>query len=1615
MKSKQYLIYLISLCTLQACSESAEDKGETKPICQGSECCDPECNIDETCIDNVCHPKSECQPKCDETQHCSEGQCIPNNSKECEGKLCKNTSTFCNADGAWESCPTGTGCHLGYCLEGLGAECTSDTCSADGRKICKEGVWFECGSKEECKINETTQLVSCSISHDTCEPGNCSEDNAYWCNDVGAWQKCGAGYQCSDNGCVQIEAPSNALLWTLCQTNSNCGYGTCLTEITPSKPLKSKDYGILEDSAKIPLSLLDPRIPEGYGLCTADCSFNASICDQLNTNSVKYSCQLILSGDSPYPPTGADGKPLNLPFDSALNIEDMQLAPYAAICRPNDAIHENYSEQFCQTCTTSSECSNDESCVYGMCLKQCSNDEQCPAFFSCDEYRDTSEYFCTPNSGTCDSCIDRDNDGQGYGHCQRKGIDCDDTNPEISFTNSLPEICVEGTNDNNCNGKVDYYELIGTNDRCTNCETSCPQEDNIHVTSTCALEDESTALDSSSLESLQKTYKYKCTKQCAPGWADCDGNLYNGCEIQLVEFSEDYNSVSSQLNGSIYAVDADEDGYAVSDVTKHIYCCPDDSSSKACYAHPGSDAAPDSDNWTEVSLPDDGIHRLKIDDNDLSKLTDCDDEHNTVYPGAPEICDGLNNNCNSTAADGTDEEFWNLDPQGTKPNKPLHLNDTCSLYSVTSETNAVNVCGSGKVTCVSTGDAQFQMRCISPTDEEKTEREICEEQWSALSEEFKQNYCNSICKTDDQSCIDACPNTYITSCLCNGIDDNCNGYVDEDWVSTACTIKENVGICQMGILTCSSKTAWDAVSGSYNVTPQIQCKPLFTKPRDFDFYGDNSDSNCDGEDFNLSETLFVTPYFGTGTFDPKNDGTGKQKPSTTGLYNDPFVSLKAALNAACTKDTYMTSLGPATMPNSVKCRDILVNQATGTNVSYDWQKPLYIPVYHNELVYKPEFTTHTRIDPSTGKPIVVNTWTHDELVAEYQKYQDIAEKHHTTSAFDASKYLVEGEIYPQELIRIYGGLELNEKTITTTVDGKTVQTKYPGWVQTDKPTKYAVTINYTDDNSSDFAIQTTATPTHSIIQPQTTSSILLTGIDPSMSLMLQNMSFSMSGSVKTTKKASVLSKSKPYQGLTFVGLQCGNNGCRQLTFDNTTFDITAPDGITPPSEHDENESLGWKSSGISNIPVGQPNDIWDSNIKNGNNANFWREPNWDEVHDYLESYKRNLCLSPNRRDGRGISNYQTWSEYYDENNQNFKGTCPDGKIPMGGCAGVRCTKGNCQELGDGGVERDGLDGWTTMAGSGTGGFGGSNASNNCDSAPACDTNYQGKDGSNGKAGSGGKVIDIFKTMKLSYSKPNSSFYVESNPLKGNGGVGGTGGGGGGGTVCRNYSRNGADDIWLYGGNGGSGGCGGWPGLAGGTGGSAIGILITPPHDADNCIITPSQTKPFVTVSAGAGGAGQNGQLGITGGKGGNGFQSAPSGHCLSAAPGGNGGTGGSSGGGAAGIPGAALAFVFACNTPGYTPDHPFTVKDNSNPSAKDNCKFVFNGSLSQSETDSFGKTNPKYFGKDGSNADPTKTGTPGNAGSAGTIDNTSPRLYLQENDNYYSPLNEVYYKFYYSY
>lgn len=579
--------------------------------------------------------------------------------------------------------------------------------------------------------------------------------------------------------------------------------GNCLIELPLSRP-------DVDGTERVAISELDPSFAEGEGVCSLTCTNDPRVCDSItiegpNGEEATFSCQLIYAGESPYP-----SAPPAFPFDDQLDPIAMQRGvAFASVCRPPFEFAAAHSATFCAPCVDSTQCSEGDTCLLergfaanpsGTCAQSCEGAADCPFGFRCDDI-DGAQY-CMPIAGTCTRCLDADGDQRGVGRCGPisepvTDVDCDDSDDAAFYANDnlqhpFPELC--GDFDYNCNGLSDRMEQLGSPEHCSDCGDVCRGRagDIPNATRACV--------------ARNGGQSFECVADCQQGFADCDGAIDNGCEAEL---SAD----------QLWFRDLDGDGRG--NPTDFRFFC-------------------------DGSVPEGWVQ------NDV----DCDDDNPQIYGGdgtlaaAPELCDGLDNNCSGVA------------------------DEAATLVGVGVDCNTGNfgVCGPGTTICVEPGTVNAAIVCegfVAPDD-----------------------------------VADAGE-------TCDGRDNDCDGDVDEDvdyfadlgetnpdgfGAPVACNVDGGLGICARGTFECVPDGAGSA---------GFECVGNAPEPNDF-VDDDFVDSNCDGSDGNLSNAIFVRPVGGGGSLDG-ND-------SNPGTANRPVATLQRAINLACSavgtdgcRDIYMAS------------------------------------------------------------------------------------------------------------------------------------------------------------------------------------------------------------------------------------------------------------------------------------------------------------------------------------------------------------------------------------------------------------------------------------------------------------------------------------------------------------------------------------------------------------------------------------------------------------------------------------------------------------------------------------------------------------------------------------
>lgn len=487
-------------------------------------------------------------------------------------------------------CPEGQSCQAKICVEPQTPAC--DVCDTQ----CADYDAQNC--PDDCEATDTCTEVPCEET-DTCPPDvECERDD-----------DCADGAVCRNAVCATV-LPL-AADYAPCESDVDCedANTSCVTSLALSTTLDGEEASVL-------LSDIDPRVPVGQGICAVACTTDATRCDAFVTesadgDSAAYVCQIVYSAPNPYSTAVAASLPVDL--------EAMARGTaFASICRPPFHKAPERSPTFCQPCTTTDACDDGDICFIespfaatptGSCLEPCAEASDCAFGFRCEAFPDHGGLFCAPLADTCGPCADADGDGFGRGACgplaaPNTGVDCDDTRADTYFdprdvNHPFPAYC--GDEDRNCNGVSDEDEQLGSTDHCSACGDAC-----------------GTANDGESVACVAVTSSsFTCESACDEGFLDCTEDP--GCETDVTD-------------AILWYLDADDDGFV--DEQSAQKKCPSEEALIDAAPNPGYDSA--------------GRHWVR---SDAIGTFDCNDQDASIYPGAPERCDGIKQNCTATIAD----------------------------------------------------------------------------------------------------------------------------------------------------------------------------------------------------------------------------------------------------------------------------------------------------------------------------------------------------------------------------------------------------------------------------------------------------------------------------------------------------------------------------------------------------------------------------------------------------------------------------------------------------------------------------------------------------------------------------------------------------------------------------------------------------------------------------------------------------------------------------------------------------------------------------------------------------------------------------------------------------
>jgi hypothetical protein len=349
--------------------------------------------------------------------------------------------------------------------------------------------------------------------------------------------------------------------------------------------------------------------------------------------------------------------------------------------------------------------------------------------------------------------------GSTYGVTQ--GGDCNDNNPSISP--GLSEIC-NGVDDN-CNGQIDegllttyYADNDGDGYGNPNMFTiTCSNPPTGYTTNNLDCDDSNAQVNPGQAEI------------CNSIDDNCDGIINNG-----ISFSTFYQDLDGDGfgNPNISTLSCD---YLTNGWSPNNWDCNDNEVHYIDYD--GDGYGNSSITWCGVPLTD-----------------DCDEYNNLVYPGAPELCDFIDNNCNDLIDEGLPIYSYYHDIDADGFGNPLDYFSTCLVLNQQGWVTNNLDCNDLLITYTDNDGDGFGVG--SPTPCGADNNYDCDDNFWTYPDNDEDGYGSSTNNIacgyyDNSDCDDYDASVYpgSTDFCGNNIDDNCNGLIDEyctSIVSTHC-------------------------------------------------------------------------------------------------------------------------------------------------------------------------------------------------------------------------------------------------------------------------------------------------------------------------------------------------------------------------------------------------------------------------------------------------------------------------------------------------------------------------------------------------------------------------------------------------------------------------------------------------------------------------------------------------------------------------------------------------------------------------------------------------------------------------------------------------------------
>ncbi len=366
--------------------------------------------------------------------------------------------------------------------------------------------------------------------------------------------------------------------------------------------------------------------------------------------------------------------------------------------------------------------------------------------------------------------------------------DCDD-NDNTVYPNA-PELC--DNKDNDCDGTID--DGAGTTPYYADTDNDGFGDPSVSVTG-CTIPPGYVA-DNTDCNDNDNTVYPNAPELCDGKDNDCDGNIDEG--VQTVFFADADGDGFGNINDTLHRctapagyvnnnTDCDDNNNAINPAATEITdgidnnCNGqiDEGSLSTFYLDFDTDGFGDPANSTQAATAPPGY---------VSDNTDCDDTNSAIFPGAPELCDGEDNDCDGNIDEGVQTVFFaDADADGFgNINDTLHRciapvgyvidNTDCNDNDNTVYPNAPELCDGKDNDC--DGNIDEAVQNVFYLDFDNDGFGNINDTTHACSVPAGYVADNTDCDDNNNAVNPAA--TEIT----DGIDNNCNGQIDEGSLST---------------------------------------------------------------------------------------------------------------------------------------------------------------------------------------------------------------------------------------------------------------------------------------------------------------------------------------------------------------------------------------------------------------------------------------------------------------------------------------------------------------------------------------------------------------------------------------------------------------------------------------------------------------------------------------------------------------------------------------------------------------------------------------------------------------------------------------------------------------